>query len=298
MVLIMMLLLKSAFAYAQNEPMYSQYIFNTLVINPAYAGSQGDLNATAVYRKQWMDIEGAPSSQTFSIHSPIKKRKIALGLLAVHDKIGVTGKTGLYGIYAYRISFNNNSKLSLGLQAGLVQMVSRFSKIQTKQANDPDMSADKSIYVAPGVGAGVYWYSPRYYLGVSVPDLLEVRINEHGETVKYRHLFVHGGYVFKLSYQVKYLPGFLVKDVMGSKAQIDINNIFILNDVLWLGLGYRIGTSLNFIVQAQITNQLQAGYSYDAPFSRFSSVAGASHEFKLSYRFVFFKDNAYMPRYF
>lgn len=161
-----MFLLKSAFVYAQNEPMYSQYIFNTLVINPAYAGSQGDLNATAVYRKQWMDIDGAPSTQTFSIHSPIKKRKIALGLLAVHDKIGVTGKTGLYGIYAYRISFNNNSKLSLGLQAGFVQMVSRFSRIQTKQANDPGMSVDKSIYVAPGIGAGIYWYSPGIIWGL------------------------------------------------------------------------------------------------------------------------------------
>jgi type IX secretion system PorP/SprF family membrane protein len=298
MVIIMVALLSSPLAYAQYEPMYSQYVFNTLVINPAYAGSQGDLNATAVYRKQWVDIDGAPSSQTFSIHSPIKKRKISLGLLALHDKIGVTGKTGLYGIYAYRIQLSEQSRLSLGLQGGLVQMVSKYSRIQTRQPNDPYMSADKSIYIAPSVGAGFYWHSPRYYLGASIPDLLEVRINEYGETIRYRHLFIHGGYVYKLSYQIKYLPGFLVKDVIGGKVQVDLTNIFIINDVLWLGLGYRVGTSLNCIVQAQLTNQLQAGYSYDVPVSRFSSLAGASHEFKLSYRFVFFKDNAYMPRYF
>lgn len=287
------------YSVAQNEPMYSQYMFNTLPLNPAYAGSQENLSITAVYRKQWLDMEGAPSTQTLSAHSPVKNKKIALGFTALHDKIGVTGKTGIYGVYAYRIHFKNKSKLSLGLQAGLIHMVQRFSQIQTKQPNDPKMSADKVIYTAPNIGAGAYWYSDKYYLGASAPDLLELQLNkESNNAIRNPHYFIHGGYVFKISYQVKYMPGFLIKGVKGGKLQGDISNVFIFNDVLWLGVSYRSATSLNFLVQGQLTNQLSLGYSYDAPISRFSSLAGASHEIKLSYRFVFFKDNAFMPRYF
>lgn len=284
---------------SQNEPMYSQYMFNTLPLNPAYAGSQENLIITSVFRKQWMDMDGAPSTQTLSAHTPVKNQKIALGFSALHDKIGVTGKTGVYGIYAYRISLKNKSRLSLGLQAGLVHQVQRFSQLQTRQQNDPRMSADRTIFTAPGLGAGAYWYSDKYYLGISAPDLLEVRLGEvSGGSVRYPHYFIHGGYVFKISYQVKYMPGFLVKSLRGGSPQFDINNVFILNDVLWLGISYRSSTSVNLMFQAQLTNQLSLGYSYDHPAGRYSNLAGASHEVKLSYKFVFFKDNAFMPRYF
>jgi type IX secretion system PorP/SprF family membrane protein len=295
---LLLLLCIAELSFSQSEPMYSQYMFNTLPLNPAYAGSHENLNVTAVYRKQWLDMDGAPSTQTLSAHSPIKNKNIALGFSAIHDKIGVTSKTGFYGVYAYRINFKNKSKLSLGVQGGVVHMVSRLSQLQTKQLNDPHMSADRTVFTAPGVGAGAFWYSDKYYIGASVPDLWELKLKQSDEAIHYRHVFLHAGYVFKLSYQVKYMPGFLIKDVKGSDPQFDFNNILILNDVLWLGISYRHKISLNFLVQAQLTNQLQLGYSYDAPMSDFSSLAGSSHELKLSYKFVFFKDNAFMPRYF
>ena len=288
----------SYFSLAQNEPLYSQYMFNTLPINPAYAGSHENLNLTAVYRKQWLNMDGAPSTQTFSAHSPLKNKKVALGFSTLHDKIGVTSRTGFWGVYAYRIHFKNKSSLSLGLQGGVVHMASRLSQLQTKQLNDPKMSADIIHYTAPSAGAGVYWYSDKYYVGASIPDLLELRLNQSNEVIRYRHCFVHAGYVFKLSYRLKYLPGFLIRYVKPGGPQFDLSSVFIFNDVLWVGVGYRGGTSLNFLLQMQLTDQLQLGYAYDSPISDFTVMAGASHEIKLSYRFVFFKDNAYMPRYF
>lgn len=284
--------------YAQTEPMYSQYMFNMLPLNPAYAGSQEDLSVTALYRKQWLDMDGAPSTQTLSAHTPVKKKNIALGFTAIHDKIGVTGKTGFYGAYAYRVRFKNKSTLSLGLQGGVSQAVNHFSRLRTKQPNDPHMNADRVLYTAPGVGAGVFWYSDKYYLGASAPDLMEVQLNGNAGQIRRRHYFIHGAYVFRLSYQVKYMPGFLIKEVQGVAPQFDFNNTVILNDVLWLGLSYRSSASLNLLVQLQLTGQLRLGYSYDSPLGDLKSVAGASHELKLSYRFVFFKDNACMPRYF
>ena len=284
---------------SQNEPLYSQYMFNMLPLNPAYAGSQEYLNMTLVGRKQWTNIDGAPTTETFSAHSPIKNKNIAVGFSALHDQIGVTSKTGLYGVGAYKINFNNKSKLSFGLQAGIVNLVSRLSQLQTKLPNDPAVSTDLLTYMMPSFGAGLYWYSQKIYVGFSSPDLFEVHSNkENAEVVYYRHFFLNGGFVYPISAHVKHMPGFLIKAEQSIPLQFDINNIFILNDVLWLGLSYRSMTSFNCLVQIQLTNQLSVGYSYDAPISNFSSIAGASHELKLSYKFVFQKDNAFMPRYF
>jgi type IX secretion system PorP/SprF family membrane protein len=285
--------------WAQADPLYSQYMFNLLPLNPAYAGSQEHLSMTVVARKQWLDIDGAPSTETFSAHSPIKNKNIAIGFSALHDKIGVTSRTGFYGVGAYKINFNNKSKLSFGIQAGIVNTVSKLSQLQTKLPNDPAVSSDLATYLLPGLGMGVYWYSEKMYLGISAPDLLNVRSKkENVEVIHYRHFFLHGGYVCSISSQIKYMPGFLIKRVKGYPLQFDVNNIFIINDVLWVGASYRSFTSVNGIIQAQLTNQLSLGYSCDVPISTFSKLAGTSHEVKLSYKFVFQKDNAFMPRYF
>ena len=284
---------------AQNDPLYSQYMLNTLPLNPAYAGSQGHLTTTALYRKQWTNLEGSPSTQTFSIHSPLKNKKIALGISAFHDKISVTSKTGFYGVYAYRINFKNKSTLSLGLQAGLTNLTSRLSQLQTRLPDDPAVNNDRIIYISPNFGSGAYWYSEKFYLGISIPDLIEINSNKkRQQVVSSKQLFIHGGIVYKLSSQLKYMPGFLIKAVKGNALQYDLNNIIIINDVLWIGVSYRVNSSVNFLLQAQLTNQLSLGYSYDRSIGKYSNQFGSTHELKLSYRFVYFKDSAFMPRYF
>lgn len=286
-------------AGAQTEPLYSQYMFNLLPLNPAYAGSQKNLSMTVVARKQWLDIDGAPSTQTFSTHSPIKNKNVSVGFTALHDKIGVTGKIGFNGVGAYKINFNNSSKLSFGIQAGVVNTVSRLSKLQPKQPNDPAVSSDIATYLVPCFGTGVYWYSEKMYVGISSPDLLTVYSKrDHKELIRYSHFFLNGGYVYSVSSQIKYMPGFLIKKVKSSSVQFDINNVFIINDVLWIGASYRSFTSVNGIIQVQLTNQLSMGYACDIPTNAFSKMAGISHELKLGYKFVFQKDNAFMPRYF
>lgn len=284
---------------SQADPMYSQYMFNPLPLNPAYAGSQSNLSMTVVVRKQWLDIDGSPSTQTFSAHSPVKNKNLAIGFSALHDKIGVTGRTGFYGVGAYKINFNNKSKLSFGIQTGVVNTVSRLSQLQTKLPNDPAVSSDIVTCLMPCFGTGLYWYSEKMYLGISAPDLLAVHSKrENTEVIHYRHFFLHGGYVISISSQIKYMPGFLIKEVKGYPIQFDVNNIFIINDVLWVGASYRSFTSVNAIIQVQLTNQLSLGYACDIPISTFSKMAGVSHELKLGYKFVFHKDNAFMPRYF
>jgi type IX secretion system PorP/SprF family membrane protein len=274
-------------------------MFNTLPLNPAYAGSQESLNMTAVYRKQWTSVDGAPNTQTFSAHSPLKIEKMALGFSAFHDKIGVTSKTGFYGVYAYRINLKNKSKLSFGLQAGLLNQVAHLSRLQTKLPDDPAVSSDRQMYLCPAFGSGVYWYSRKFYLGASIPDLMEIYPrNITDQVIRYRHLFVQGGVVYTLSPNVKYMPGFLVKAVQGNAFQYDLNNIFIINDVLWLGISYRNAVSVNFITQVQLTNQLSFGYAYDLPAGKYGKQFSNSHELNLSYKFIFMKDNAFMPRYF
>jgi type IX secretion system PorP/SprF family membrane protein len=284
---------------AQSNALYSQYMFAMLPLNPAYAGSNENLCMTATYRKQWMDIDGAPSTQLFTANSPIKNKKVALGFSAIHDKIGVTSKTGFYGAYAYRINFNNKSKLSFGLQAGLVNLITRLSQLQTKLPNDPAASVDGISYLLTNVGAGIYWYSKKFSLGLAAPDLMEAKPRDpSAQVIQYKHLFLNGGFVYNISSQIKYKPSILIKRTKGYQLQYDINNIFILNEVVWIGVSYRNAVSVNYILQFQLTNQLSLGYSYDMPISKFTRLAGATHEFMLSYKFVFFKDNAFMPRYF
>lgn len=285
---------------AQQESLYSQYMFNSLPLNPAYAGSHEYLSATVIARKQWLKIDGAPSTQTLSVHAPIYKSKMGLGLTAVNDQIGVTSNTGLYAAYAYRIKFEK-SILSLGLQAGFTNYVSRFSQLEVRTPNDPAFATDDVRFFLPNFGAGVYYYTNKFYAGFSVPHILDhlgSKSNVAYNAVQYQHYFLTGGFVTNLSPQLKLKPSVLVRAVQGAPIQADINTTLMINDVLWVGLSYRTATSLNFIVQAMLTDQLSLGYAYDAPLNKIRTVSTASHEIMLNYRFVFFRKNVIAPRYF
>jgi type IX secretion system PorP/SprF family membrane protein len=287
-------------ASGQQSSLYSQYMFNSLPLNPAYAGSHEHLSATVIARKQWMQIDGAPATQTLSVHTPIHKSKMGLGLTAIHDKIGVTSNTGLYGAYAYRIKFKK-SILSLGLQAGFTNYVSRYSQLEVRTPNDPAFATDDLRFFLPNFGGGIYYYSEKFYAGFSVPqivDHLRHRTNVAYNAIQYQHYFFTTGYVAALSPQLKLKPSVLVRMVQGAPIQADFNTTLMINDVLWLGVSYRTSTSLNFIVQAMLTDQLSLGYAYDAALNKLRTVNTASHELMLNYRFVYFTKNVIAPRYF
>jgi type IX secretion system PorP/SprF family membrane protein len=285
---------------AQQEPMYSQYMFNSLPLNPAYAGTQECLNASVIVRKQWLALDGAPSTQTLSVHSPVYKDKMGLGITVVNDKIGVTSNTGLYGAYAYRIKFSK-SVLSLGLQVGFTNYVSRFSQLETRTPNDPSFATDDIRFFLPNFGGGAFYYSKKFYAGLSVPHILDHLGNNSkvaNNAAQYQQYFLTSGYVLSLSPQLKIKPSVLAKVIQGVPFQLDLNTTVMIHDVLWLGVSYRTNTSLNFIVQAMLTDQLSFGYGYDAAINDLSSTAKASHEVLLNYRFMYFRKNVAAPRYF
>jgi type IX secretion system PorP/SprF family membrane protein len=288
-------------SFAQQDAMYSQYMFNGLVINPAYAGSHDALSLNLAARKQWIEMEGAPSTQTFSVHSPLKKEKIALGAILINDQIGVTHQYGISGIYAYRIHLSAKAKLAVGLQAGVTQFNSRLSALSTRNAGDQSFSSDQVSGLIPSFGTGAYYTTPEFYLGFSIPHLVNNIFkdpNVAANILQRKHYLLTSGYVFTISPNLKLKPSILLKMAQGTPVQIDINTNALIKEVLWAGVSYRSSGFVNFLLQLQLTDQLRFGYSYDFGINELSAVNKGSHEIVLNYIFSFVKYKIVTPRYF
>jgi type IX secretion system PorP/SprF family membrane protein len=298
---ILLLLFYSLQISAQQTSLYSQYMFNGLAINPAYAGTHEYLNVTALARKQWIGVDGAPSTMTFSAHTPMKNDKVSLGLLFYGDKIGIFKQYSMNGIYAYKIHLNEKTKLSFGLQAGVTNYVARYSELTSKDPNDPNLSqADVSGY-SPSFGAGIYYYSEKFYLGLSSPFLLNNLLKSQQVANSFRMsstYFLTSGVVLKISDEVKLKPSTLIKYTAGAPVQIDLNTNFLFHEVLWVGASLRNFSSVNFLVQFNVNEQLRIGYDYDLNLNKVSSLYRGSHEIMLNYFFSFSQKNVVTPRYF
>lgn len=299
--------------YAQSDasrisigyPIYSQYLQNGLMINPAYTGSRGSLSGFLSYRIQWMGTKGAPVLQSVSLHTPMKNDKVALGIMAQFMQFGFTRSTGIYGSYAYNIRVRNG-KLSFGLKGGadISNTVYPNEKFLTTPG-DPVFVNDKA-YVLPNVGAGVYYYSDRLFAGFSIPSFLSYRKTVTG-TVQPFHRFSEydfifsGGGLLTLSPLLKLKPSFLIDYSLQSTkklTQFDINTNLILADLIWLGGSWRISEQvLVGILQVQLNPQLMFGFSYDYPVGRMNSYSKGSSEFILRYEFGS-RVSAANPRFF
>jgi len=290
---------------AQQEAMFTQYMFNGLAINPAYAGSHQTLEFTALAREQWTGLEGAPSTQTFTAHSPLRNRSIGLGLSVIHDQIGITNQFGVYGAYSYRIQFHNRGVLSMGLQAGFTQYHEDLTELQgsIRDPNDPNFAQDEVSKFMPNFGAGLYYYTERYYAGLSSPHLVQNKLdnleNSDEEARQRRHYFFATGYVFDLSRSVKFKPNLLVKVVEGAPVQADINLNFLFQEILWAGVSYRSFDSFDAIIQINLTEQFSIGYAYDfATSNDLRRLHSGSHELMLNYRLKPPRRRMLTPRYF
>lgn len=292
--------------FAQQDPMYSQYVFNGLLINPAYAGSRGVLSATALYRNQWVNIEGAPKTGIFSIDSPIKNEKIGLGLNLVLDKIGVTNHTGISMIYSYKLFFNQ-SVLSFGLQAGAGFYNSANSTVKYSDTSQSDAAFQNDYHkILPNFSFGTYYHGDRFFAGFSVMDILGKSIqNEIYPNMAndlniniVSHFFLTSGYLLDLSPDVKFQPSFLVKYVPGAPVEADINGILSFYDLLAVGLSYRSYASVDILTQVKINKQLSLGYSYEYSTNELSNFNSGSHEIVLRYQFDFSQGKIITPRFF
>lgn len=299
---IILFLLVSKQLLAQQDAMYSQYMFNMMAVNPAYAGSREVLSITGLSRAQWVGVEGAPLSSTVSLDMPIKSKHIGLGLQVFNDKIGVGTSNGFYGSYAYRIKMNR-STLAFGLQGGLVHFTTQYASLRLDgpQIYIPDRAFQENANILiPSAGAGVYLSDDRYYVGASIPSLLNTQLSSNTQVRinKYDHLFLMGGYVFALNRDFKLKPSVLLKAVTGAPMELDLNANFWMYDIFAIGASYRTGDAAVGMIELQAAPNFRIGYAYDYSFGELRHFHSGSHELLLRYEFGYAKDRILTPRYF
>jgi type IX secretion system PorP/SprF family membrane protein len=289
---------------AQQVATYSQYMFNGLAINPAYAGQHRALSATVLARFQNVGLDGAPNTQTFTAHSPLLSERAAVGMLVIHDKLSVISQTGIHLSYAYRIPLNTNLRnqliLSFGLQGGVSLYNAQYTQLDAYQ--NPDPAFDEDIRESrPNLGAGLFMSNNDFYLGMSLPSMVN-NVFERGEqyeTVYQSRPFVFtGGYVFFINRMLKIKPNFLFKLVDNRPVEFDLNVNALFDEVLWVGASYKSSKQVVLLTQVQATEQIQIGYSYTISAGPIRSVELGSHEVMLNYRFKYNKKGVVSPRYF
>ncbi len=289
---------------AQQDPMYSMYMWNMLAIQPGYAGSADVLNATALSRIQWSAINGAPVTHSLSVHSPVNERTLGIGGNLVHDRIGRSTTTSAFADIAYRMVVTKKYRLALGLQAGVNLASIANTKVENTDPSDPTFQADISGRVCPNFGFGAYLWSSNSYLGISVPKLFKNylgRFSNEGINERFfqeaTHVFITAGYVLPLG-TVKFKPSIMLRATEGAPLSADISANFFLYDKIVLGAAYRNGDSVTGILAVQATEQVRVGYAYDMGLSAVTRRANGAHELMISYNPVYNRERVRSPRYF
>lgn len=283
-ILIVVLLLCLTRTQAQQDPQYTQYMYNMSVLNPAYATDDADaINLGGLYRAQWVGAVGGPTTGTFFMHTPLKKR-IEVGMSIVHDEIGdVVKESNVFADVAYVLPLGEKQKLSFGIKAGATFFSTNFNGFVFTD-NLPDQAfANNLSRTYPNIGVGTFYFGEKYYVGLSAPNLLRTK---HLETqdgltrtgVEEIHYFLTGGYVFDLNDQFKFKPAFMTKAVSGSPVSLDVTANFLYNNMLEMGVGYRVGDAVSGLVNFRITQNLRIGYAYDYTLSNLSRFNSGSHE--------------------
>lgn len=299
-------LLWAADLHAQQDPQFTHYMYNTLSVNPAYAGSRGSLNVSALHRQQWIGFEGAPMTQTVYAHMPLPNEKMGVGLSVINDKIGPLNQTFIYGDYSYTVRLSSTIKLAFGIKAGLNMFQPQLSGLSTIDGNDASfVNSTLQRSIKPNLGAGLYLHHERWYVGASSPRLLENKFNLNGvstndtNTVKeLRHLFLIGGLVLPINSELKLKPTVQAKMVKNAPFSLDATVEALIRDQFNLGVGMRLGDSFYGLVGYQFNDQFKAGLSYDYTIGSLRSINGNTVEIFLSYDFFFRNDKIRSPRYF
>ena len=291
--------------FAQQNAMFTQYMFNALAINPAYAGSRNVIAATALYRNQWVGIEGAPRTGTFTVDAPFSGERIGMGLQVISDKIGITSTTGLVLSSAYRIPMTLGS-LSFGLQGSMNNYNAGFGSVNLDPTGPiPDQAfqsnVNKTLY---NFGSGVYYSSDRMYAGFSIQDIISNRLNvdtiSDGDITARQspHAYLTTGYVFPIGIDLNLKTSVLVKGVKGAPVQGDFNATLWIMNVLAIGTEYRTSADISALMEIKVSPQVRIGYAYDKSITPLRKFNSGSHEFMLRYEFSFDRYRTLSPRYF
>jgi type IX secretion system PorP/SprF family membrane protein len=287
-------------SYAQQDAQFTQYMYNTININPAYAGSRGALSIFGLYRTQWVGLDGAPETSSFSVNTPINSSNLGIGVSLINDKIGPTNENTLSVDLSYTIQTSADYKLSFGIKGTGNLFNLDINKLNPVDQGDPQFQ-DLNSKFSPNVGAGVYYHSDKAYIGLSVPNFIETNRYDDNDVAIFKDkisYYLMGGYVFDINPDIKFKPAALVKMIEGAPLQADISANFMFIDKLVVGVAYRWSASLSAMVGFQISDGLYLGYGYDRETTNLNNYNSGSHEIFL--RYELFKNNSKMttPRFF
>ncbi len=288
---------------AQQDPQYTQYMYNMSVVNPAYAGSKETVSGGMLYRQQWVGIEGAPTTGTFFMHSPVG-RNVGLGLSIISDKIGPVEENNFYADFSYTLNLGGEHKLAFGLKAGATMHKIDFNFVSTtlpdQDSSDPFFSGNPNNTFL-NIGSGVFYYTDKYYLAFSVPNMLKSKYldydgRQYGTDVL--HYFLTGGYVFDINSNLKFKPFAMVKTSINAPVSFDLSTNFMLYDKFEIGATYRLEDSFGAMINVAVSPTLRIGYAYDRVVSDIGVISPSSHEVILLYDLNFPKKVSRSPRYF
>jgi type IX secretion system PorP/SprF family membrane protein len=285
--------------FAQQKVQFSQYMFNTMLINPAYAGADEALSLTMLNRSQWRGVENSPVTQTLSAHTLFHKKQFGLGLTLVNDRIGIHRNLSAMSNYAYHLQVSRKSVVSFGLQAGVHSMRSDYASLATGTIYDPGILNGPVSRTFFDLGAGIYFRSPRLHAGISAPGLMPERMSFKDTLTVHlnrANYFLFARYRIVQSENIAYEPSVLLKYLHGLPVSYDVNLNLIYRKVLTLGLSYRKQESLDFLLKLQITPQLQLGYAYDHTIGNVSRISSGSHELMVQYVFRYVETKVSSPR--
>ncbi len=302
-IILVMLILGFENSNAQQMPQFTQYMYNTIAINPAYAGSREVLSIVAMGRNQWVGFDGGPQTQTLSINSPLRNEKIGLGLSLINDKAGFENFTYVYADFSYTINLGDKTKLAFGIDAGAT-----YYKLSEDLYNGVEVGQDPYFDERlnrwnPNFGAGVLFHSDRWYAGFSIPRLINHDVNNQTEyaALETVHYYLIGGYVLDLSKDVKFKPSVLWKYTTGAPISTDFTANFLFVEKFWLGASYRANGkqgAFGALVDFQVSPQFRIGYTYEIPTGEIKPYTSGSQEILLMYEFRYTKNKLKSPRYF
>lgn len=292
--------------YGQQDAQFTQYMYNTININPGYAGSRGSLSAFALHRTQWVGLNGAPITNTASMNTPINSSNIGLGVSIINDKIGPSDENNLAVDFSYSINTSDSYKLSFGIKASANLLNVDFNRLSQYDQNDYAFQTNIDNKFSPNIGVGFYLHSDKSYVGLSAPYLLETKhFDRYAAPGASSHvakeninLYLIAGHVFDLSYNVKFKPSLLTKYVQGAPLQVDLSTNFIFNDKFVGGVAYRWSAAVSAMVGFQVTDSWFIGYGYDLETTRLANYNSGSHEIFLRYELFNNYTKIISPRFF
>ena len=292
---------------AQQDAQYTQYMYNTVSVNPGYAGSRGQLSVAALYRAQWVGLEGAPKTQTFNFHTPVGYRGVGLGFSIVNDQIGPTSETYFDMDFSYTIQLAAEKRLSFGLKGSVHLLDIRFSELNQDYTNpggpDPTLQQDIQNKLSPNIGAGIYYHTDKYYLGLSAPRFLETSHFDESSlstATEQINLYLITGYVFQMSPLWKFKPTILAKVVQGAPLQVDGSVNFMYNDKFILGAAYRWDAAVSAMAGFQLSSEFLIGLAYDREITELGTARFNDGSFEVILRYDFIKEKGSLksPRFF